>query len=167
MSKNSKRRVRQTASKRVNQTPAPAPTPEPRVDPVRWEQTTPFVDVEDFEVGVADERQLRLLMGDWRRGRATRRIWDMLTDGYVTLFSLVVIIAMLVSGLLSVQQSAAGCNDAGCLTSRTFLPWLVIALVVVASLSLARVFGPVIASAAEGFWLLDAPLRRSVLLRKR
>lgn len=160
----SKRHVKQSKPKQTRQTP-PAVEVEPVV--VTYEQTAPFADVEDFEVGVADERQLRLLIKDWRKGRATQTIWGMITDGYVMVFSLVVIVAMLISGLRNVQQSAAGCTDATCVTSRHMLPWFVLAACVLCCLALARLFGPVIASAAEGFWLLDAPLRRSILLRSR
>lgn len=136
-------------------------------EPVLYERETPFADVEDFDAGVADERQVRLLMKDWRKGRATRTVWDMITDGYVMIFSLVVIVAMIVSGIMSVQKSAAGCSTSGCLTARGLLPWLVLSALTVAGISVSRIFGPVIASAAEGFWLLDAPIRRSRLLSGR
>lgn len=168
MSRPSKRKRRQSAPKQTQQVAETAPiVPEFVVPAATWEQTAPFGDVEDFETGWADERQLRLLMKDWRKGRATRTIWDMLTDSYVTLFSAVVIIAMVVSGIMSVQQSAAGCSDAGCTTARGILPWMTLAGVVLIALSAARIFGPVIASAAEGFWLLDAPVRRARMLSRR
>ena len=38
------------------------------------------------EVGQADEKQLRLLMQDWRHGRADRNIWQALGDAYVMVF---------------------------------------------------------------------------------
>lgn len=132
-----------------------------------YEREKPFVDVADFEVYAADEHQLRLLMRDWRKGRATRTVWDMIADGYVTLFSLAVVVAMVVSGIMSVQQSAAGCSDQGCTTARELLPWLTLAAVLLAAVTIARIFGPVIASAAEGFWLFDAPIRRGRLLARR
>lgn len=145
---------------------APLVTPAP-AEPVVWIPDHPLADVEEYPAGEADERQVRLLMSDWRRGRATRTVWDMLTDGYVTLFSIIVVVAMVVSGLLSVQKSSAGCDDLGCQTSRGMLPWLLASGLVLLSLTIARLFGPVIASAAEGFWLLGAPLRRSRLLGGR
>ncbi|WIY83117.1 DUF6297 family protein [Propionimicrobium sp. PCR01-08-3] len=167
MSRNSKRNRRQSKPK-AQQPQQTAPATELVVEePVTYERTEPFADVEDYESGLADERQLRLLMKDWRKGRATRTIWDMITDGYVMIFSLVIILAMIISGIMSIQQSAAGCSTSGCLTSRGLLPWLVLALLIVVGVSVSRIFGPVIASAAEGFWLLDAPVRRSRLLNRR
>lgn len=71
----------------------------------------------------------------------------MITDGYV-IFSLVVIMAMIVSGIMSVQQSAAGCSTSGCLTARGLLPWLVLTLVVVVGVSVSRT-GRSVASAAR------------------
>ena len=95
MSRTSKRKRRQSTPKQAQpQQPQAAEAEEVVVPDVVWEPVTPFGDVEDYEVGVADERQLTLLMKDWRKGRATRTIWDMITDGYVTIFSLVVIVAM-------------------------------------------------------------------------
>ncbi len=169
MSRTSKRNRRQSTPKQQQPAqPVAAATPEPLVVPeVTWQQDADFGDVEDFETGWADERQLRLLMKDWRKGRATRTVWDMITDGYVTIFSLVVVIAMVVSGIMSVQQSAAGCSDTGCTTARGLLPWMTLMLVVMLGLAASKVFGPVIASAAEGFWLLDAPIRRSKILSRR
>lgn len=168
MSRTSKRNRRQSKPK-----PQQAPAPNrhsrsrPRPSPCFYERQTAFADVEDFETGLADEKQLQPLMKDWRKGRATRTIWDMITDGYVVIFSLVVIMAMIVSGIMSVQQSAAGCSTSAAWTARGLLPWLVLTLVVVVGVSMSRIFGPVIASAAEGFWLLDAPVRRSRLLNRR
>lgn len=162
-----------TSKRRRKQSkPAPQNHPTPATEIVEpelasWEQDTPFVDVDDYEVGVADERLLTLLMRDWRKGRATRTLWDMLTDSYVALFSAVMVLAMVISGIMSIQQSSAGCSTTGCTTSRGLLPWLVTFTVAMIAVSLSRLFGPIIASAAEGFWLLDAPIRRARLLRRR
>lgn len=141
---------------------------------VELEEENPFADVHyDFvDVGfdeqfAVDERQLQLLMQDWRKGRATRSIWQALSDGYVTVFTVAVIAAMLVGGIRAAQQSAAGCTTVGCQTARGLLPWLLLTGVMVAALGLTRLFGPVVASAAEGFWLLDAPVSRARVLRRR
>mgnify|MGYP003488335099 FL=1 len=75
------------------------------------------------EVGVVDEKQLKLLMRDWRRGRADRRLWQALSDGYVMVFSIVVIGAMMVSSILQAQQTASICETAGCVAARGLLPW--------------------------------------------
>jgi hypothetical protein len=47
------------------------------------------------------------------------------------------------------------------------LPWAAFALAVAAALTASRLFGPVLASAAEGSWLLDTPVSRSALLGRR
>ena len=44
-----------------------------------------------LDVGVVDEKQLKLLMRDWRRGRADRNVWQALSDGYVMVFSIVLV----------------------------------------------------------------------------
>lgn len=162
----SKRRRRQSRPSSPRISPVEEPVVIEQVEAV-WEPATPFVDVEDYQAGVADEHLLSLLIRDWRKGRATRSVWDMLTDSYVALFSVVMIVAMVVSGVMSIQQSSAGCTTTGCTTSRGLMPWLTVMTVAMVAVSLSRLFGPVIASAAEGFWLLDAPIRRSRLLRRR
>ncbi|EPH07206.1 hypothetical protein HMPREF1531_00259 [Propionibacterium sp. oral taxon 192 str. F0372] len=166
MSANSKRRRRQSKPNRPQNPPLPEPVEE-ELSSSEWEPAGDFADVEDYEVAQTDERQLRLLMRDWRRGRATRSLWDMVTDSYVALFSVVMILAMVVSGIMSIQQSSAGCGTEACTTSRGLLPWLMTAAVATTTVSLCRIFGPVTASAAEGFWLLDAPIRRSRVLNRR
>ncbi|MCB0886135.1 MAG: ABC transporter permease, partial [Propionibacteriaceae bacterium] len=74
------------------------------------------------ELGQVDEKQLALLMRDWRRGRADRNIWQALSDGYVFVFALVMIGAMLVSSIIQAQQVVAVCDTAGCLAARGLLP---------------------------------------------
>lgn len=119
------------------------------------------------EIGVVDERQLRLLMRDWRRGRADRNLWQALSDGYVTVFSIVLIGAMVVSSIIQAQSVVAGCDATGCLAARGLLPWASVAGVLAFTLVLSRMFGPVVASAAEGFWLMDGPTDRRRLLAGR
>ena len=46
------------------------------------------------------------------------------------------------------------------------LPWAAFAAAVALALAASRLFGPVLASAAEGFWLLDAPDSLSLQSRK-
>ncbi|MHA6512473.1 DUF6297 family protein [Tessaracoccus sp. Z1128] len=119
------------------------------------------------EVGVVDEKQLKLLMRDWRRGRADRNLWQALSDGYVMVFSIVLIGAMLVSSILQAQRTAAICDTAGCVAARGLLPWASVAGILAFTLVVARLFGPVVASSAEGFWLMDGPTDRRRLLAGR
>ena len=119
------------------------------------------------DVGVVDEKQLKLLMKDWRKGRADRNIWQVLSDGYVMVFSIVLIGAMIVSSIIQAQRVVAVCDTAGCLAARGLLPWAATAGLLASSLIVSRMFGPVVASAAEGFWLMDGPTDRRKLLAGR
>ncbi|MDR0417045.1 MAG: DUF6297 family protein, partial [Propionibacteriaceae bacterium] len=113
------------------------------------------------------EPDLKALTEAWRRGRATKSLGQVLADGYVTVFSVVIIVAMLGGAVWRVQADATDCATATCQTGRTLLPWVVLFGAFGLTLSVARLFGPVVASAPEGFWLLDAPIRRARLLRAR
>ena len=106
-------------------------------------------------------------MRDWRRGRADRNIWQALSDGYVFVFALVMIGAMLVSSIIQAQQVVAVCDTAGCLAARGLLPWAAVAGILAFTIVLSRMFGPVLASSAEGFWLMDGPTDRRRILAKR
>nr|WP_231979226.1 DUF6297 family protein [Tessaracoccus coleopterorum] len=119
------------------------------------------------ELGVVDEKQLKLLMRDWRRGRADRNLMQVLSDGYVMVFSIVLIGAMLVSSIIQAQRVVAVCDTDGCIAARGLLPWAAVAGVLASTLILSRMFGPVAASAAEGFWLMDGPTDRRKLLAGR
>lgn len=112
------------------------------------------------EIGQVDERQLRLLVRDWRHGRADRNVLQALSDAYVMVFALVLIGAMLVSSVLQAQRTGAVCDSETCLASRGLLPWAAVAAFLALALVAARLFGPVIASAAEGFWILDGAVDR-------
>lgn len=118
-------------------------------------------------LGVVDEKQLKLLMRDWRRGRADRSLGQALSDGYVMVFSIVLIGAMIISSIVQAQKVVAVCDSDGCLAARGLLPWAAVAAVLAATLILSRMFGPVVASAAEGFWLMDGPTDRRKLLAGR
>jgi len=145
----------------------PAPKDVPTVSDVPAVTLVVSHSPDEYWQGQADERQLELLMGDWRRGRTTRNIWQALGDAYVLLFSLAIILAMLISLIVQAQGQAAGCSSSGCQAARNVLPLAVVTAVMGFALAVSRIFGPVLASAAEGFWLFDAPVDRSRFLRKR
>lgn len=119
------------------------------------------------EIGAVDEKQLKLLMRDWRRGRADRNILEALQDAYVMVFGVVLIGAMLISAIVQAQQKVSGCASEQCLAARGLLPWAAVAGVLAFSLVACRMFGPIVASAAEGFWLMDAAVDRRRLLTGR
>ena len=163
------RRTRRPAAKQKQpQQPAPqkvtAP-PEP-VEPPEVELVLQ-TDVNSLDQHVVDERALLQLMEDWRKGRASRSIWQVLGDAYVAVFALLMIAAMLVSSIIRAQGLAADCTSESCTTGRGLLPWAAMFGAFAFTLAVARMFGPVIASAAEGFWLMEAPISRRRLLLRR
>ena len=115
----------------------------------------------------ASPRELKRLIKDWRAGRATRNVLQAMSDAYVAVFSAVMIGAMVVNVILKAQRTIAQCTSVSCLSARAILPWAAFAAAVALALAASRLFGPVLASAAEGFWLLDAPISRAKLLRSR
>jgi Family of unknown function (DUF6297) len=115
----------------------------------------------------ASPRELKRLIKDWRAGRATRNVLQAMSDAYVAVFAAVMLGAMVVNVILKAQRTIAQCTSESCLSARTILPWAAFAATVAIALAASRLFGPVLASAAEGFWLLDAPVSRAQLLRSR
>ena len=115
----------------------------------------------------ASTRELKRLIKDWRAGRATRNVLQAMSDAYVAVFAAVMLGAMVVNVILKAQRTIAQCTSESCLSARTILPWAAFAATVAISLAASRLFGPVLASAAEGFWLLEAPISRAQLLRSR
>jgi len=115
----------------------------------------------------ASPRELKRMMRDWRAGRATKSLSEAFHDAYVALIAALMIGAMLVNVVLKAQRVVSQCDSVSCVSARTVLPWAAFAAAVAAALAISRLFGPVLASAAEGFWLLDAPIQRAQLLRSR
>jgi hypothetical protein len=115
----------------------------------------------------ATAKELKLMIKDWRTGRATRSLGQALSDGYIAVFGFLLVGAMVANVIVQAQGVVSQCNSQACLSARTLLPWATFALCVSAALVLSRLFGPVLASAAEGFWLLDAPVQRKRLLTPR
>lgn len=115
----------------------------------------------------ATAKELKLMIKDWRTGRATRSLGQALSDGYIAVFGFLLVGAMIVNVVVQAQGVVSECNTQACLSARELLPWATFALCVAAALVLSRLFGPVLASAAEGFWLLDTPVQRNRLLAPR
>ena len=57
------------------------------------------------------ERELRLLISDWRKGRATRTLGEVLSDGYVAVLAALMFGAMLVTVLVDAQSQSAACTS--------------------------------------------------------
>ncbi|HET9873023.1 MAG TPA: DUF6297 family protein [Propionibacteriaceae bacterium] len=115
----------------------------------------------------ATPRELKRLIKDWRAGRATKNLTEAFHDAYVVLIGALMIGAMVINVILNAQRVVSQCNSVSCVSARAVLPWAAFAAAVAAALAISRLFGPVLASAAEGFWLLDAPINRARLLRSR
>ena len=158
MSKKSRKLIRSGAAPEVEETD---------VTPTPVEQERVFFFLPDVEPDEVDERDLHDLMKLWRHGRATRTIGQALSDGYIVLFAVVMLGAMIINVVINAQTGMAGCQDESCLMGRLFLPSAAVVACYSSSLLVSRLFGPVLASAAEGFWLMDAPISRRRLLRKR
>ncbi|MCL1839297.1 MAG: DUF6297 family protein [Propionibacteriaceae bacterium] len=126
-----------------------------------------FYFLPDIEPEYVDERDLHDLMKWWRHGRATKSIWRAISDGYVTLFTVVLLAAMIASVVMDAQSGQASCETAACLSAKTLLPAATCLASYALALAVAHLFGPVLASAAEGSWLMDAPISRRRLLRGR
>jgi hypothetical protein len=115
----------------------------------------------------ATPRELKGMIRDWRRGRATKNLGEAFQDAYVVVIGALMIGAMIINVILNAQRVVASCASVSCLSARTVLPWAAFAGAIAVALSVSRLFGPVLASAAEGFWLLDAPISRTKLLGLR
>jgi hypothetical protein len=126
-----------------------------------------FYFLPDVEPDVVDEAELHQLMKLWRHGRATRTIGQVISDSYVTLFTVVLVGAMVVSTVLNAQQDRTGCTTDACNSSRLLLPSVIVFGSFALAVALSRLFGPVLASAAEGSWLMAAPISRRRLLSGR
>lgn len=113
------------------------------------------------------ERDLLAQLAEWRSGRATKSMGQAFMDGYVVVFSIVVLTAMVGNVIWQSQLSTAQCATDSCLVARTLVPRVVWAGTMAGVLGVAALFGPVVASAAEGFWLLSAPVRRGRILARR
>lgn len=157
MSKKSRRLIRKGLAQAK-------PAPEPVV-PAEPERTFWFLP--DEPADEVDERDLHDLIKQWRHGRATRSIMDAVQDAYVAIFSAIMIGAMLTNLVVRAQSTMAGCAADACIAARTLVPWAVWFAVLGMALAISRLFGPVLVSAAEGFWLMDAPVERTRLLAGR
>jgi Family of unknown function (DUF6297) len=115
----------------------------------------------------ASARELRRMIKDWRTGRATKNLLEAFHDAYIVIIAALMIGAMVINVILKAQRVVSECSTTSCLSARTVLPWAAFALAVAAALAASRLFGPVLASAAEGSWLLDTPVSRPALLGRR
>lgn len=153
--------------KLIRATPTAEDAAEVTLEPVQPAVERTFYFLPDVEPVEVDERELHDEMKLWRHGRATRTLGQLLSDSYVMLFSVVVLGAMVTSVVLRAQTGMTGCNTEACASGRLLLPSATVLACYALALGMAALFGPVLASAAEGSWLMDAPISRRRLLRGR
>jgi uncharacterized protein DUF6297 len=154
-------------SRKLIRSAAPVTAVQPEVPKVEPEPQRSFWFLPDAEPDPVDERELHGAMKQWRHGRATRSIMDAVQDAYVAIFSVLMIGAMITNLVLRAQSTMASCSEATCISARTLVPWATWFALLGLALGVARLFGPVLVSAAEGFWLMDAPIERARLLSGR
>lgn len=115
-----------------------------------------------------EAKALRRQIRDWRDGRANTRLIDAMSDAYVSLFATVMLGAMAFNMVRQLRLEAAdACTTGACTDARTALPWVFAVGAVATILLLARLFGPLLASPAEGSWLLSSPIDRRALMLPR
>lgn len=116
----------------------------------------------------AEVRALRQQVRDWREGRAEKSLYEVLSDAYIALFATVMLGAMGFNVIRQVRVAAtAACTTGVCEEARNALPWTIALATVGLTLIVARLFGPLLISPAEGAWLFAAPVDRRSLLRPR
>ena len=114
---------------------------------------------------VPSAREVRAEIRDWRRGRADLRWGEVLSDGYIALFCVVMVGAMGGNVVLTLRRLADDSCTGACTQVRSVLPWLATLAVAVLALGLARLLGPVFSPPAANAWLLSTPVDRGALLR--
>lgn len=119
----------------------------------------------DVAVEIPTASEVREDIRDWRRGRAELRWGEVLSDGYVALFCVVMVGAMGGNVVLTVRRLADESCVGSCSDVRSAAPWLVALGVALLALGLARLLGPVFSPPAANAWLLSTPVDRGALLR--
>ncbi|HEY3512330.1 DUF6297 family protein [Kribbella sp. NPDC051137] len=114
---------------------------------------------------IPSSRALRQWMRTTRRKHADRSFWEIFEDVYLVLFTLAMAGATGGNVVRHLNSNAAGCASLGCHRLTSWLPWIVIPLLLATTLRVLLAVGPVSASRATGFWLLATPVNRAALLR--
>lgn len=116
----------------------------------------------------SEARALRGQIREWRNGRAEIPLSEALGDAYITMFATIMLGAMGFNVVRQLRVEATGaCSTTTCGDARQILPWVFALGIIAVVLLVARLFGPSLASPAEGSWLLASPADRKSLLRPR
>lgn len=109
--------------------------------------------------------ELRGQVREWRRGRAELNYWDIFSDAYIAMFTVVMVGSMAGNVVLNLRRLADVSCAGTCAQVRTLAPWLCALAVTALALGVARLLGPVFSPPAANAWLLSTPVDRGGLLR--
>ncbi|RZT26933.1 hypothetical protein EV649_0681 [Kribbella sp. VKM Ac-2569] len=121
-------------------------------------------DPSDFGT-IPSSRALRSWMRTTRRQHADRSFWEIFEDVYLVLFTLAMVGATGGNVVRHLNSNAATCTSWTCGQLTSWLPWIVMPLLLATTIRVLLAVGPVSASRATGFWLLATPVNRASLLR--
>lgn len=126
----------------------------------------PAAEQEPFAAGIPTAKELRGEVRHWRRSRADTSLLEVLGDAYIAVFATLMLGAMAVNLIVQARSATlAACPTTACEAARHLLPWWLPVVVLAATLSVARLFGPLLATPAVASWLLSTPVDRRALLR--
>ena len=121
-------------------------------------------DPDDFGA-IPTSRALRRWMRTTRRRHADRSFWQIFEDVYLIAFTLAMVGATGGNVVRQLNSDAARCTSLSCVQLASYLPWILVPLLVAITLRVSLSVGPVSSSRAAGFWLLATPVNRTALLR--
>ncbi|MGZ0146943.1 DUF6297 family protein [Kribbella sp. WER1] len=114
---------------------------------------------------IPSSRSLRQWMRTTRRKHADRSFWEIFEDVYLVVFTLAMVGATAGNVVRHLNSNAASCRSWTCGQVTSWIPWIVLPLLLATTLRVLLAVGPVSASRATGFWLLATPVNRAALLR--
>ncbi|GAA3089756.1 hypothetical protein JOF29_007894 [Kribbella aluminosa] len=114
---------------------------------------------------IPSSRSLRRWMRTTRRKHADRSFGEIFEDVYLVLFTLAMAGATGGNVVRHLNSNAATCTSWTCGQVTSWIPWIVLPLLLATTLRVLLAIGPVSASRATGFWLLATPVNRASLLR--
>lgn len=109
--------------------------------------------------------ELRGQVSEWRRGRAELNYWELFSDAYIAIFTVVMVGSMAGNVVLGLRRLADISCTGTCAQARSLAPWLIALAVTALALGVARLLGPVFSPPAANVWLLSTPVDRGGLLR--
>ena len=109
-------------------------------------------------------REVRAQMREWRRGRAELKVWEVFGDVYIAVFTVAMVGSMAGSVVVNLRRVADVTCVGRCADVRSVAPWLLGLGLVLATLAVSRLLGPVFSPPAMNSWVLGSPVARGPLL---